>query len=243
MRKLAVWIALVSVGLIFARAGSGLAQEKAEALKLDHFKVYRLNPDEIGSVTLQGQFDREPQKVTVGSRMFFANPVSKNEARILDKNAHLVWYQIRQEKEPERRLEVQNQFGKQKLLLGQPRFLLAPAKKIEQGGGKPPRGLDHFKCYEVLESEPVQKVVSLKDQFGIEQRVRVGRPRFLAVPVEKTYQGETVKIQNKEAHLVVYEIPRKKTPRKVQAADQFGQHDFAVSTSELLCVPSLKKPL
>jgi hypothetical protein len=65
----------------------------------------------------------------------------------------------------------------------------------------------------------------------------------MQVPVAKTYQGKIVKIQNKEANLVVYKIPRKKFPRKVQAADQFGQHEFAVSTSELLCVPSLKKPL
>ena len=219
-----------------------MAQERAQPPKLDHFKVYWVKLHEIGPVLLKGQFDREPRKVIVGPLTHFANPVSKNGARIFDKNAHLAWYEIRQEQEPERVVLVRNQFGEQRLTLGQPRFLLAPAKKGKEGSEFPKR-LDHYKCYEVIKGEPVQKAVSLEDQFGPDKRVTVGQPRLLGVPVEKTYQGKTFEIQNKEAHLVVYEISRKQDAHKIEVADQFGERTLEVFFSEFLCVPSTKKPV
>jgi hypothetical protein len=211
-------------------------------LRLDHFKVYAVKPQEIGPVLLKGQFDREPRKVVVGPLTHFANPVSKNGARIFDQNAHLTWYTIRQEKEPQRVVLVNNQFGRQKLTLGQPRFLLTPAKKGKEGSS-PPKRPDHYKGYEVVGGEPVQKVVSLQDEFGAEKQVQVGRPRLLAVPVEKTYQGKTFPIQNKEAHFVVYDVSRNRYPRKVEIADQFGERTLETSLSAFLCVPSTKRPV
>ncbi|MHC4406518.1 MAG: DUF7450 family protein [Planctomycetota bacterium] len=242
MKKSMLLAVLMTAALIFAWAASGLAQERPQPLKLDHFKVYRLKPQEIGPVLLKGQFDPKPRKVVVGPLTHFANPASKNGAGIFDKNAHLAWYRIQQEKEPERVVLVRNQFGEQKLTLGQPRFLLAPAKKGKEGGEFPKR-LDHYKCYEVIKGEPAQKVVSLEDQFGAERQAKVGRPRLLGVPVEKTYHGKTFEIQNKEAHLLVYDISRKEHPREIEVADQFGERTLVVSFSEFLCVPSIKKPV
>ena len=108
-------------------------------------------------------------------------------------------------------------------------------------GSQFPSGLDHFKCYKVLEGEAIDKGVSLKDQFDGDKNdgdknVPVLRPRWLAVPVQKTYKEETTKIQNKRDHLVVYEIPRKEVQKKIVMKDQFGDRRLQVVERRFLCV-------
>ncbi|MCU0874962.1 MAG: hypothetical protein MUE50_21740 [Pirellulaceae bacterium] len=248
MRKPLLVVVCIAAAQVLTCVAAGWAGEEPREFKLDHFLVYAVKvigeqPTERPPVVqLKGQFDRQPKKATVNTLTFFANPVSKNGARILDPNAHLAWYAITQESEPTRRVEVRNQFGSRKLTIGPAEFLLVPAQKRMEGG-QFPSGLDHFKCYQVLDGKPVDKNVSLKDQFAGDKNVPVLRPRWLAVPVQKTYKEETTKIQNKRDHLVVYEIPRKESQKKLVMKDQFGNRRLESGERRFLCVPSTKTVL
>ena len=106
--------------------------------------------------------------------------------------------------------------------------------------GEFPSQLDHFKCYEVVKGERIGAVVFLKDQFGVENHVVVGTPKFFCVPVEKSLAGAVLPIQNSEDHLTVYEI----MPRRRLVIDQFlaeGQGQLEFAPCEMLCVPSRKE--
>ena len=104
----------------------------------DHFKVYLAKSTMFKDteVRLKDQFDLKGSLYKVTALAKFANPVSKNGSRIMDHNAHLTWYAIEFVKgmPPAKRVViVQNQFGKQKFLLGKARFLLLPTLKIKKG--------------------------------------------------------------------------------------------------------------
>jgi len=101
-----------------------------------------------------------------------------------------------------------NQFGLQKLILGQPRYLLVPSQKIEKGLAFP-RNLDHFKAYHVLYGEPIVRKYSLADQFDKQAAVAVERPEWFCVPVTKVDKNGTTKITNQKAHLTFYSITPK----------------------------------
>ncbi len=223
-----------SVSLLLFVAATATAAE----FKLDHFKVYDVKDTRVSiTVALHGQFDKEPVKAQVVALTHFANNVSKNREAVHDRTAHLTWYRLEQDlDEPKREVEVENQFGTQRLVLGQPKYLLAPAEKREEGSAFP-KELDHFKVYEVLDGKPVEKVVALADQFGVEREVEVGLPKFFCVPVEKHVDGKVTKIINREDHLTVYEIAWR--PRV--AIDQFGDHKLAFEPCEMLAVPSKKR--
>src|SRR5947208_12037079 len=156
----------------------------AKQVRLDYFKVYDVDNTALQErVALQGQFDKVPDRALVHFLNHFSNAVSKNGEPIFNKNAHLAWYTIQEDfTEPTREIVIANQFvEKQKLLIGRAVFLLAPAWKHEKGT-EPPKGLDHFKLYQVLEAPAVNKKVKLEDQFGA-QGVEVGHPLFFGTPV------------------------------------------------------------
>lgn len=244
MKKAACFGIIVGLGILLLTITAGTTRTKSDeklAFKLDHFKVYKVKSLEMQqAVGLRGQFDKEVKKVFLHTLTLFANPVSKNGAKLIDRNAHLTWYALKQDStEPKRPLVVRNQFGTQKLVIGRPLFLLVPAEKIEKGSVFP-RRLDHFKCYEVLSGEPARKGVSLKDQFGGE-KVKVMKPKLFAVPVEKHFRDRVEKIKNKRDHLVFYEISPKDYALRKEVRDQFGKRTLSVAASVMLGVPSLKK--
>jgi hypothetical protein len=212
----------------------------AQDLKLDYFKLYDVMDYRVEYwVALQGQFDEEPEKAELLLLSYFANPVRKNREPMFNRHAHLAWYWLHQPMpEPLRTVVVENQFGQQKILIGKPRALLAPAQKKERGSQFPVE-LDHFKLYWVLEGEPVNKSVALQDQFGSEE-ARVMHPVAFAVPVKKEYQGEVSPLHNEKAHLVIYRI----TPRPWQQAravrDQFDRRYLFFLRSVGLAVPGVK---
>lgn len=212
----------------------------AQDLKLDYFKIYDVGDYKVDyQVRLQGQFDEEPQDAELTLLSYFANPVSKNGEPIYNRNAHLTWYRLySQIPEPTRNVMVENQFGQQKIIIGKSPALLAPARKQERGS-QFPVDLDHFKLYWVLEGEPVNQGVELKDQFSGEE-AKVFYPLFFGVPVQKEYQGNVSPIHNKKAHLLIYKI----TPRSLQQAravrDQFGMRYLFFLRSVLLAVPGIK---
>ncbi|MDJ0647732.1 MAG: hypothetical protein QNJ60_03410 [Xenococcaceae cyanobacterium MO_188.B19] len=202
---------------------------------LDHFKIYEVDPPQRVSekVLLQGQFDRKPIAAELMVLKYFANPVDKewenNQVQRHNPNAHLTWYQLYQSSlEPTRTVIIDNQFGRQEFLIGNPLALLVPAWKSRTG--EPfedfqdvefPQDLDHFKLYKVLEGKPLNIDVRLKDQFNDEfgddpEHVMVTCPRAFGVPVSKRRlkrEEEFDPIRNEQAHLVIYSITPLDVPR------------------------------
>lgn len=238
MKKSKLFAVAACAVVLLSSARTGLAQ-----FKLDHFKVYEVKSVKAeATIAFKGQFDKEPQKAALTELLFFANPVAKDRGEIIDKNAHFDWYRLQTERQPQRKVSVDNQFGKQELLLGQPRFLLVPTWKKEEGIERSER-LDHFVAYEVLEGKPADRKVVLRDQFGAQDGVAVRLPRLFCVPVEKTHRDKTYKINNPVDHLTVYDIVSRDKPRSIKVADQI----LPAKTTQLdvvrgvwLCVPSKK---
>lgn len=212
--------------------------------RLDHFKLYEVQPYSGGGATpeLRGQFDSRDRPFVLNLLRQFANPVSKNGEGIKDRNNHLTAYEISTTApEPQRAVVVDNQFGRQKMKIGPVHFLLVPALKIEPGIGMP-ENLDHFKCYKVLESRPLDIAVSLEDQFDSESKVQVWEPVLFGVPTLKKYGGKTYEIKNPKEHLTIYRITDKKYSLARDVQDQFQKVpiQLAIFRSASLAVPSLK---
>ena len=213
--------------------------------QLDHFSVYKVGaePGASAQVGLRGQFDQGLIPAEVRGPTHFANPVSKNGGRIIDKNAHLNWYEIRGPEEKKREVVVRNQFRdrkEQNLVLGQPRFLLVPTKKVHGDNTFPiAKGLDHYKCYEVLEAEPVNEPVRLIDQFGRNEN-RAVRPVFFCVPVFKQHDREKFPINNERDHLTVYNLKPVDKEIGIDVSDQIGKNRLSVTSLVWLCLPSEK---
>ncbi len=207
-------------------------------INLDHFKFYEIIPplrlEFEKKILLQGQFDKRPLSAKLVGLKYFANPVDKewgeDQVRRQNREAHLSWYQLHQEiPEQTRKVTVENQFGYQKLYIGNPVALLVPAwKSLTSEPFEPfeaaqlPQDLDHFKLYEVLDLEgnPVSETVRLTDQFNDESGfdpdiVRVTYPIAFGVPVSKKLieENESYPIRNKEAHLMIYNISSHYAPK------------------------------
>jgi hypothetical protein len=219
------------------------AQDKiGEALKLDHFKFYKVEPVATkADVSVQGQFDKDSVPVTLPEITMFGNPVSKDGGRLINPQAHLTWYKSLQRlAEPKRAVEFENQFGTQEALLGKPVALLVPTEKVEEGS-RFPEGLDHYKIYEVLEARPLKRKVTLKDQFGAEEGVTIGKTMYFGVPVMKRHGDRLTKIVNEKGHLTIYGLSPPKPYKLVkETADQFGKHKLSVLESALLVLPTVK---
>lgn len=220
-----------------------MAQAKeANELKLDHFKVYKqyyYAEQRPLKLQLQGQFDQAPVAAEIDHMLYFATPVRKNTSPLVDKNAHLAFYSLHGPRERRRVVVLKNQFGLQKLLLGPALYLLVPSHKVEEGSTFPSQ-LDHYKAYQVLEGQLVDKNVVLADQIDRQDRVEVTKPALFCVPVAKTVNDKTSRIVNAKAHITLYDItPRRHRVRKT-SKDQFGEHQLVLATSVFLGVPTQK---
>ena len=211
-------------------------------VKLDHFKVYKqyyYTEEKPLKVKLKGQFDKAALPAAIEHMPYFANPASKNKSRILDKNAHLAFYGLHGRREPRRVVLLRNQFGLQRLIIGDPVFLLVPSQKLERGSSFP-RRLDHFKAYRVLRGELIDRTVLLADQIDPKNKVEVDEPVLFCVPVSKTHGRRVTRIVNPRAHLTFYSItPHVYREHKV-SRDQFGEHKLLLATSVFLGVPTEK---
>jgi hypothetical protein len=222
---------------------SSLYAQRGLEFQLDHFKVYAVKsqPASItAKILLRGQFDKEPRSTSLGPLTYLANPVSKNGSKLIDKNAHLAWHTIKGGTEPKRSVTLENQFGKGQVLLGEAVYLAVPTEKVEKESALPKK-LDHFKCYNVLEGKPLDKEVSLDDQFDKQRAVKVLKPVLFCVPVMKVYGKQTTEIQNPRDHLIVYDVaPKKYELTKKDLKNQFGKWSVSVTESKMLAVPSKK---
>ena len=219
-----------------SRCGNKVMQ--SQDLRLDHFKIYDVNNIDVDAqVRLQGQFDDEMEPATIRSLIHYCNPVRKNNEPFYDSDAHLAWYSIRPIPEPMRIVVVNNQFGKDKLILGRPIALLAPSRKQ---GHEFSQQLDHYKVYRVLDGEPINRDVSLTDQFGGD-KTTVRYPFAFGVPVRKRHAGQEFPINNERAHLTIYRIKPSSIEVVRRSRDQFGRHLLCFMQSTALAVPSLKE--
>ena len=220
--------------------------------QLNHFKIWKVATKKFQrGVTLLGQFDKERQDAVIEAAEWLANPVQKNDEKILNASQHLVGYVLKPPAKPapKRWIMLSNQFHSEKTEtmwhLGNPVVLLVPASKVYSGEAPaPPAGIDHFECYAVEDGKSFAPPVVLEDQFDVRLKrrevIKELRPVFFGVPVSKN--GE--RIIHPEAHLALYDIAPKsdsgKPPIKVLTRDQFGTLDMEVEGSILLAVPSLK---
>lgn len=222
----------------------------AFAWALDHFKVYEV--ERVAAtfkVRLSDQLNLPLHDATVGALTMFANPTRKThggtQVGIKDANAHFDWYVLTQSQaEPRRTIRFRNQFGQHSVDIKAPRFLLVPAQKTSDAGSAFPETLDHYECYEIIKvnTVPPPPVVGLRDQFGSEPQVQVGKPRFFCTPVRKVREGHPpVGVKNAKDHLAVYELPPKPHAVTIKTRDQFGSRALKVIRSVMLAVPTEKQ--
>ncbi len=98
--------------------------------------------------------------------------------------------------------------------------------------------IDHFQCYDVNNATKLdpRPVVSLEDQFGDSENVRVNwRAESYCVPVDKNGEG----IINADNALTCYRVYSSRNKRlEVTIDNQFGEQTFKLRRPEQLCVPS-----
>ena len=176
---------------------------------------------------------------------WFQNPTQKQVPGlppfpIHDPRLHYTWWRIT-EHPWDATVQAVNQFGDQTLHVGRPLYLLNPALKNETG--PPLLPANHYKCYE-CQGPPVDRPVTLTDQFGIWQTTAVV-PRFFCNPVRKTNlaNGNVYDIVDPEQHYVYYElVPPDPRIFTGVVTDQFiQQRPLDLTEGRYLGVPTTKE--
>jgi hypothetical protein len=215
----------------------------------DHFKCYKLRGGghrfHPGPVGLVDQFGASASVAEEPERL--CNPVDKEGEGITDPTAHLMCYDLAQEKGFQARdVVVRNQFGDQILTVVRPESLCVPATK---DGVDSPLNLNHFKCYRVAQRHGKfpSRVVELADQFETKTTV-VQKPLLMCNPVDKNGEG----VVDPANHLTCYRIVDAAgqpdfLQRDVSVEDQFTEQLVTAfrgtcRKASLLCVPSEKNP-
>ena len=214
---------------------------------LEHFKCFTLvrSPFKKQSVVLQDQFGSKSASVT--ARAELCNPAQKNTEPFVNKTAHLQCYAT-SGADIATLVAVQNQFGSQRLVVHTPQRLCLPTEKrllSAKFGPFEPKTIDPFLCYGVtvktgLQTEQHMSTVSLKDEFGREKKVKVGKPVRLCAPVAVQAGNTTTPLRHPVKHLVCYKIQDKAVHKKVEIRNAFETQKLVAVYPVLLCVPSAK---
>ncbi len=216
---------------------------------IDHFKCYVskkpivVHPA-VSSIQLQDQFDGSRfEKAKVVHLYRFCNPVQKQHGHtvtpILHKQLHLAIYSITAHPTVNHKVVLRNQFGTQTISVGSPSWLAVPTSKNSHAQPDP-TALNHFKCYPVLHSKPVNVIVTLTDQWHVEPKVKVGRPLIFCNPTLKVHGHKTFPLVNTVAHLACYQLAAKPFTKSAHILNQFTNATLTVTGADLLCVPSVK---
>jgi len=247
MKRIRDWTAV----LVVVSASATVAYAQLTLPAENHYKLYTTSaPLSLSGhgVVLTDQFGTFAIEPGSYERFGFANPTAKTHDGvtypILDPVAHQMWWRFTYPPtQPSRTVLVTDQFGTGMVTLGNPLFLVNPALKNPPVPPPPPPVRNHYVCYSVIGSQPLNKAVTLVDQWGTRSYVVV-TPRLLCNPVQK-YDSATntnYPVIDPKAHLMCYEI-RETVPgpmNNVTASDQFGVWTFQVLPGTLLCVPALK---
>jgi hypothetical protein len=256
--KVALAAALVLLGGGGAVAGAAAASGAAAPRPIDHQLCYTATAKGFkipANVILKNQFSPKGFKPAIGPVAFHCNPVKKilpsgQVFPITNPNAHLACFSITAPKQPVHKVIVSNQFGKAKLVTGQPRLLCLPSWKslTRPPASLPaqPPGLSHFTCYPVkllpgTSYHPPR--VKLQDEFAAKPvAAKVSPvPVALCVPTEKIVGTHVFKIINPAAHLLCFPVSQTPAVPKVFDKNQFGTARVTIGHTAALCVPSLKK--
>jgi hypothetical protein len=123
-------LAACSIAATLALGASARAQENPPGINPEHYLCYRITGEvRAVPVKLKDQFQ------ALGARVmrpaFLCNPVQKNEQGIKDERTHLVCYQLANLRPVNKRVMVENQFGKQQFRVFNPQLLCVPSLKEE----------------------------------------------------------------------------------------------------------------
>lgn len=207
------------------------------AFTLDHFKAYNV---EI-IVLVDDQFIN-PQPITLEAEVkFFATPVSKEDEKKWNRQAHLAWYNLKKPIPVNKDISYFNQFNtdtEKKIQLGRLMSLLVPYEKVINNSKFPK--LDYYLCYEIVSIASSDRMMKVKlaDQFQTVNSLPKSTPKFFCTPCSIDNEP----IRNEDDHLVVYELPEDKAVNtKITIKNPlFGEHRFIVRQQKYLLVPTAK---
>jgi hypothetical protein len=219
---------------------------------LEHFQCYSVKRSRFKARTVRLSDQFGDRKARVAKRAELCNPARKNGEPFRNRRAHLQCYATRGPA-LKRLVDVQNQFGSQRLLVKAPRRLCVPSQKRIVRRGKKRRfpriqaRIDHLQCYAVAPQGPlwaVQRVrgVKLADQFG-RRGTKLGKPFQLCAPAQKVFRKRTTPIQHPVHHLLCYKVKPRKVRRLVQIRNQFERPRLLTRKAVALCVPTNKLAL
>jgi hypothetical protein len=240
--RISPFLWLVAVAVII-----GPASARGQEPRLGHFKCYQTLGNPIDQpVRTEDQFDIKEgtgfEPTFVRQAVRFCNPVEKIHKRtvseIPDRRAHLTMYVTAPTDTTALRVvTIDNQFGKTRIRTFSSPILATPTEKNNEGF---PEDLDHYKCYRAY-GRPVNTVVTLRDQFHVEQGVKVGYPILFCNPTRKIdAAGVAFGVKNATDHLTCYQISRQPFEKSISALDQFGLQQLRVRDADLLCAPTAK---
>jgi hypothetical protein len=256
--KVALAAAVTLLGAGGTVVGLATASGAATPRPVDHQLCYRasaMNFKIPAKVVLKNQFSPKGFKPEIGPMAFHCNPVKKKLPSgqvfpITNPNAHVACFTITAPRQRVHKVIVSNQFGKAKLVTGQPSLLCLPSWKslTRPPANRPaqPPGLSHFTCYpvKVLPGSSYHPPrVKLQDEFTAKPvAAKVSAvPVALCVPTEKIVGTHVFKIINPAVHLLCFPVSKTPTVPTVFDKNQFGTARVTIRHTVALCVPSLKK--
>ena len=190
--------------------------------------------------------------VTVRQPNLMCDPVRKERGgkvtKIVDERQHLKWYPLEATLTSETNdMLVTNQFGANQAISMNmtPLNVLVPTREPPHGR---PRGLDHFKCYNVHAAPTLNAKVRLRDAIG-SLRTKVVIQWAFCDPAEKIHgSAPATSIKHPDVHLACYTLVRRDAERAVghRTINQFEpksvQAVVRAKTANTLCVPSSSQP-
>jgi hypothetical protein len=213
--------------------------------RIEHFQCYTVRRARFlpRRVRLLDQFGT--RRARVAKRRELCNPTQKNQEPFLNGRSHLQCYATTGPA-VNRQVAVRNQFGSQRLQVGQPTRLCLPSRKHKPGkrfqGLTAAQRIDHYQCYAVTPLTPLRGptpqqiiVADLTDQFGLHRASNLQLLRLCA-PVSKN-RGV---IQHKVKHLVCYGFQHPRVRRTYYIRNQFELRKLRTVRPQSLCVPSDK---
>jgi len=129
------YIGLVActIAAVLAFGAGARAQAPGEnppGVNPEHYLCYRIT-GEIRPIPVKLKDQFQGLGARVMRPVFLCNPVQKNEQGIKDERTHLVCYQLATLRPVNKRVVVQNQFGKQQFRVANPQLLCVPSLKEE----------------------------------------------------------------------------------------------------------------
>jgi len=215
----------------------------------NHFRCYIVSqqmPQPAVPITLEDQFNEEPQATMAGEPVMFCPPVAKTVGDevfpIEDEEEHYTLYAAPGVAEP-RTVLITDQFGTDvPWRITTPKYVMVPTAKTVGGVTFDDRDdMNHYWCYEA-NGPGVGVRATLEDQISGPSNVRVTTPTLMCTPAEKVHGDQTFPIEDDDLHLACYEIHGKQKTQQLLLGveNQFEEDTFQTGPFEILCAPAEK---